>query len=290
MRGILATAVVRLLAVAGFAVGITITSGAHAVPSMARQTGYQCAKCHTVFPELTPFGRQYKLGGFALSSDKWDAQPLLDRVPLSAGLIASRTATRSTTAGGTDSDEFPKDRDIALQTAAGYVGGKIANNAGALIQYNYNGIERAWEMEMFDARYANSFTLAKEELAWGVTLNNNPTVSDIYNSTPAWGFPHTGTAAEQMPAATLVDMTLASKVGGVGVYGMWNNLVYVELATYRTARNGAFRFMSWGQPWGSEELEGSVLKGNAPYWRVALQQEWSGHSFAIGSYGLSAKL
>src|SRR5208337_4213908 len=37
---------------------------ASAVPSFARQTGQPCATCHTAFPELTPFGRQFKLMGY----------------------------------------------------------------------------------------------------------------------------------------------------------------------------------------------------------------------------------
>ena len=37
---------------------------AHAVPSFARQTGYTCAVCHTVFPQLTAFGRNFKLHGY----------------------------------------------------------------------------------------------------------------------------------------------------------------------------------------------------------------------------------
>lgn len=35
---------------------------AQAVPSMARQTGYECGKCHTVFPELNQFGRNFVSG------------------------------------------------------------------------------------------------------------------------------------------------------------------------------------------------------------------------------------
>ena len=39
-------------------------SAAQAVPSFARQTGMACAACHTVYPELTPFGREFKLNGY----------------------------------------------------------------------------------------------------------------------------------------------------------------------------------------------------------------------------------
>ncbi|MGO9983712.1 MAG: hypothetical protein ACLPIX_05815, partial [Rhodomicrobium sp.] len=37
---------------------------ASAVPAYARQTGQPCATCHTAFPELTPYGRQFKLTGY----------------------------------------------------------------------------------------------------------------------------------------------------------------------------------------------------------------------------------
>lgn len=272
-----------------------IATPASAVPSMARQTGYECARCHTVFPELTPFGRQFKLGAYALSSQKWDERQWSDRIPVSFALQASRTSTSDVTAGGTNGNgatptDFPHDRKVIAQTAALYYGGKITDNSGALVQYNYDGIEQRWGMEMFDARYANGMTLAGKELSWGVTLNNNPTVSDIYNSTPAWGFPHTGTAARQMPAATLIDMTLASKVSGIGFYGLWDDLFYFEVANYRTAKSGAFRFLSWGQRWEDAELAGSVLQGNAPYWRFALQRESGPHSFAVGTYGMAARV
>lgn len=263
---------------------------AHAVPSMGAQTGRPCSGCHTVFPELTPYGREFKLGGFTASSAKWDEKPWSERLPVAFGLMGSRTSTSNTTAGGASADEFPKDRKNVAQTVAGYIGGKIYDNVGALIQYNYDGIERLWAMEMFDARYANSLTLAGKDLAFGVTLNNNPTVSDLYNSTPVWGFPHTGTAAPQMPAAPIIDMTLASKVGGLGIYGMWDDLVYVEVANYRTAKSRGLRFLSWGQPWNTEELAGSLVQGNAPYFRLALQKEMKPHSFAAGIYGMSAKI
>src|SRR5665647_954199 len=42
-------------------------NSAQAVPSFARQTGMSCNECHTVFPELTPFGRIFKLGGYVMS-------------------------------------------------------------------------------------------------------------------------------------------------------------------------------------------------------------------------------
>jgi len=42
-----------------------------ALPSFARQTGQPCGACHTDFPSLTPFGRQFKLGGYTLGGGKF---------------------------------------------------------------------------------------------------------------------------------------------------------------------------------------------------------------------------
>ena len=42
------------------------SSPAQAVPSFARQTGMSCAACHTVAPQLTAFGRYFKLHGYVL--------------------------------------------------------------------------------------------------------------------------------------------------------------------------------------------------------------------------------
>ena len=43
---------------------------AEAVPSFARQTGMACEACHTVYPELTHFGRVFKANGYILSNVK----------------------------------------------------------------------------------------------------------------------------------------------------------------------------------------------------------------------------
>jgi len=259
-------------------------SPAEAVPSMERQMGVECATCHTVFPELTPFGRQFKLRGFSMSAPKSDDAPILSKIPVSASLQLSRTATKNTSTQGATNDNFPRDRETFVQTAALYYGGKITDQSGALVQYNlYDGIERKSGMEMFDVRYANTAMLGKE-LVYGFTLNNSPTVSDIYNSTPSWSFPHTDSVTLMPAGSTLIDMNLASQVGGVGAYALWDDLVYAEFALYRTTNTGAFRFMGLNVP------TENIIKGYAPYWRLALQREAGAHSVSVGTYGMVGKV
>lgn len=256
----------------------------YAVPSMGRQTNMSCSSCHTIFPELTPFGRQFKLRGFSMSAPKADAKSPLTLLPLSGLLQASITSTSNTKTAGALLSDFPSDSDPLLQAAGIYYGGKIIGKAGALVQFSYDGIEKRWAMEMFDTRYANSFTLGKKEWVYGFTLSNTPTVTDIYNSTPQWAFPHTESAAVQPAASTLLDLRLASQVGGAGAYLMWNNLVYAEVAFYHSARKGPLRALTAGA-----EIE-NVVNDFAPYWRVAVQREWSSHNLSVGTYGIVADL
>ncbi len=54
----------------GIGLCVSLASPSRAVPSFARQTGMTCAACHTVFPELTPFGREFKLNGYVLDNIK----------------------------------------------------------------------------------------------------------------------------------------------------------------------------------------------------------------------------
>jgi hypothetical protein len=65
LRAVAAIGGVASVAALVTAAAILIKSpSASAVPSFARQTGRPCATCHIVFPELTPFGRRFKLGGY----------------------------------------------------------------------------------------------------------------------------------------------------------------------------------------------------------------------------------
>src|SRR5208283_451908 len=45
-------------------------SSVNALSSFARQTGLSCGTCHYSFPELTPTGREFKLNGYTLTTEK----------------------------------------------------------------------------------------------------------------------------------------------------------------------------------------------------------------------------
>src|SRR5580700_4660151 len=79
--GLLGSALIML----AFAVGLLAPQQSQALPSYARQTGLGCGVCHTEFPQLAPFGRRFKIGGYTLrkpEDKRIDATP---RTPGSLG-------------------------------------------------------------------------------------------------------------------------------------------------------------------------------------------------------------
>ncbi len=257
---------------------------ASAIPSFARQTGMDCSDCHTVFPELTPVGRDFKLQGYVESeSDK----PYQFPPPLAAVAQFSYTGARGLTNGVApfDSENRATDKTNLPQALSIFYGGKIYGRLGAFIQATYDGVGNSVFLDNTDIRFAGKTTLAGKGLTFGLTVNNNPTVQDVWNSTPAWGFPPATSAVANTPAAgAIIDGALAQQVGGVGAYFYWNKLLYAEGSVYRTARNGITK------PLGAGTTTDTVVDGAVPYWRLALQQEWQEHSLSIGTYGLVADI
>ncbi len=261
---------------AAFAVSLLVLPGrGHAVPSYTRQTGQPCTSCHMTYVELTPFGRAFKLGGYTLSTG--------DRTfpPLSAVVQTSFTHTEAPQPGGAAPNFGPND-NFALQIASVYVAGKIFDNVGAFSQWTYDGIGRSFGLDHNDWRYANSASIGGNDLAYGVTLNDAPTVEDIYNTTTAFAFPFVSSPLAPMPAArTLID-SLPFEVGGAGAYAMLNSTVYGAFTLYKTFPRDFQRAMGVRT---SGEAEIDTV---APYWRFALQRDWDQHSLSAGTFGMYA--
>jgi hypothetical protein len=264
-----------------------------AVPSFARQTGLECTSCHLSWLELAPVGRQFKLGGYTLTKDTNEERPWLPtqnggpppKLPVAAMLQLSATHTGST--AGADASNFPKDNGVVLEQLSLFYAGRIAENVGAFAQWTYDGVAHHSSVDNTDLRYADHLSNGAWDVAYGVTVNNNPTLSDIYNTTPAWGFPFASSSVAVTPnAATLIDGGLAQQVVGIGAYSLWNQTLYAEVAAYRTADKGLSIFRA-----GTDKTTDAVLSGAAPYWRFALQHVWGGgtHSAMIGTYGMDAR-
>jgi hypothetical protein len=270
-----------------------------AVPSFARQTGMTCAACHTVFPELTPFGREFKLNGYVLDNikqvtgidiDSRQTLSLNQIPPISLMLQVSYTHTGSALPDSAITGAFAKDGEMLFpQQVSFFYAGKIADGLGAFIQLTYDGAEDHFGFDNTDVRYAHHLSFGgangnNHELILGVTLNNNPTVQDVWNTTAAWGFPYSGSSVSPTPMTSAkIDSGaggFGQTVGGLGVYAWFDDHLYVEITDYVSAIPGGAHPL--------DSTQTNVITGNAPYWRVAYEQRWDRNSLEIGAYGLNA--
>jgi hypothetical protein len=256
------------------------TNQAQAVPSFNRQTGLDCSSCHTVFPELTIVGRNFKLNGF--TATKHGDKPYEWPPPVSGMVELSFTHLKKTMPQGTfDPSNKGNDNVNVPQAISLFYGGRIyGEHVGALIQGTYDGIGNKFFLANTEVRFTVKPELFGKPLVLGLTVNNNPTVTDVLNTTPAWGFPAAGPDVALTPSAGPQIEGLGGNVGGIGGYFFWNNLLYAEVAVYRTTRQGVTQFLGGGV------VNDPVIQGVAPYWRVFLQQQWGKHSLAVGHFGL----
>lgn len=296
-------------------VGYGATMRAHAIPSFARQTGQPCMACHTAFPELTPFGRRFKLGGYTLGGGKG----IEDGVPPVAGMLVP---TFSRTRKGQDAPpttDTHTNNNLTLQQASVFYGGRIYGNLGMFMQWTYDQPSGHILMDNTDIRYADTTKLAGVDVLYGLSLNNGPTVQDVWNTTPAWSYPYVSSAlAPQFsPPGTQIEGNWAAASIGTTAYTMLNDTLYLEAGGYSPQSLRMRRAL--GQPcansaavvntqlavdavnplnnppyypwYGPQGLCASdTLAGFAPYWRVALEPNWGPHSLMVGAFGFYPKV
>lgn len=254
-----------------------------AIPAFAEQTGQPCSQCHVgaFGPQLKPYGRDFKLYGYTASDGE-------KHLP---GIAITTQSTLSHVEGYNNSDGYTPTSNSTLldQQVSGYFGGHITEESGAFLQVTYEpqgGGSNAgnWHWDNMDVRYAHLTRLGGKDLVIGATVNNAPTMQDLWNSTPIWAYPYNGPSQANAGAPTaklLLDNTLQQNTIGAGLYAMWNDTVYVEATAYKGL--GTRALTALGQrPGSSPDNYPDVM----PYWRVALQHDSENHNVQIGALGL----
>jgi hypothetical protein len=288
-------------AIAGTLLGL-LPAESQAIPIFARQTGQNCVSCHAggQFPELTAYGRMFKLTGYTMGNRA--------DVPFAMMAVASSARVSSTTPGSGDVfGDFPQNGVFHFTTASLFAGGKITDNIGLFGQWTYNAYDHQNDQshwvgqagsDQFDLRYADRFITPERDLIVGASLNNNPGVTDVWNTFNSAFQSVPGYVPVSNPggnaggpfvdvSTTPVIQGLGPVAAGINVYAFWNNMLYGELGMYRTS-NGVFSFLSQGI---TDANMSSKLRGQFnPYWRLALNHDWGANSAMIGIYGLNSEI
>ena len=257
-----------LLALSGTALG---------VPSYASQTQQPCAACHVggFGPELTVFGRQFKLTGYTMKIGSGTD------VPLSAMLVESFTHTQKAQTSAPASG-FDTNNNFELQQVSVFLAGRLTDHLGVFSQatYSQNGGLLGWDNA--DLRYARTFTHGKHSGIWGISVNNNPTLSDVFNTAPAWSFPYMAPdLAPGAPAQPIMIDGLGGQVVGASGYTQLDGKWYLEAGVYRSLSVAFTNHVNAGY--------GGRVVGAAPYLRVNYTWNLPAGMFALGGFGLDVR-
>jgi hypothetical protein len=311
------------LAVASlFAMLVILGTPAQALPSFARQTGQPCGTCHTDFPALTPYGRRFKLLGYTTGGGKFRTTPWLGADDFRAAADRLRGFVKSPDSGQEETDKvwvppismmgiagythtqaplappsapYSTNENWVLSPVSGFWGGAVTDHVGAFAQVTYNApgpggfsdpFGHTWTWDNTDIRYADETMIGNLSVIYGITANNNPSVQDPWNTTPAWTFPYAASTIASTPGThTLIDGTFAAHVGGVGVYTFINDMLYLEATGYKTLnfrqQNGVGT-----DPFGAPGLFDTV----SPYWRAAFETHWGNNYLMLGTFGMMASV
>jgi len=212
--------------------------------------------------------------------------------------VGSYSKVANTSKSDDPGTDFSKNESVIFATASLFLGGKITDNIGAFAQItydpyavqsdtgHYSGHTNA---DNIDIRYADRFIDDKKDFIFGVSMNNNPSLTDPWNTAPAWmqyvPVPSPSSSRFIDGNSPYPGYASGGNVAGLTAYGFWNRTVYAELGVYGTADN-AFRFMSAGVA--AADL--THIRGAAPYGRLALNREWGANSLMVGIAGMQTQI
>src|SRR5208282_4285196 len=249
----------------------------------------------------THFGRMFKANGYTIdnlkqvqgiTATKEQMLSLSALPPIAVMVQISDTWLQTPLPDSTGAAGHSQTSTVGFpQQISFFYAGKIAPQLGAMIQLTYDNGAGTIGIDNTDLRYANTIPMDDDRsLIYGLSVNNNPTLQDLWNSTPAWGFPYAGSNAVVSPlAGTQIDGALAQDVAGISAYVMWNESLYGELGAYRSAKQGVLNPIT-GAAGPLDGTVSNVISGAAPYARLAYEYQWRRHDLEIGVYGATFKL
>ena len=270
---------------------VLATSSASAIPAFNRQTGQNCVACHAggQFPELTPYGRLFKMTGYTLG---------VRTVPVSVMALGSVSKVANTSKSDDASADFQKNDRPIFATASVFLGGKITDNIGAFTQFTWDPyaittdsgrFKGAFGADNMDIRYADRLIGDTHEVIFGVSANDNPSVVDPWNTVAAWMqyVPVPSPTSSQFidGASPYPGLAAGGNVAGLNAYAFIDQALYLEAGDYRTAK-GLFSFMKFGL----HDADVTKLRGDNPYLRVALNHAWGASTLMVGLTRMTSRV
>jgi len=205
-------------------------------------------------------------------------------LPLSAMAVASYVHTKRAQ-DEPPTEDAKRNNNASFDEGSIFLAGGVGSHVGGFAQVTYSGPDKAWAWDNVDLRAVGTGKIAGKDLTYGLSLNNNPTIQDSWNTLPGWGFPYTDSDYAPAPdTAPLLDGGLGQAVLGLTAYGWLDSKFYLEGGGYSTPSRGTLNFF------GADPNDPGKIHGIAPYGRAAFQTALGGGTFEAGAFALKAAL
>jgi hypothetical protein len=270
----------KLSAIAALTIAVTALTAteAAAVPAFAVQTGEPCQACHVggFGPQLTPFGREFKLQGYTLRKNSFN-------IPISAMVVASYLQTSKPQ--NPPPPGYSSNDNWALDQVSFFFAGGFGDHLGAFVQGTYDGVAKNWHWDNLDVRATTTAKVAGADVTLGASVNNAPTVQDAWNTLPAWGYPYTSSTLAPGPSTSpLLNGALAQTSLGVTGYAWINSEFYLEGGAYFSPGSGTLSSL------GVDPTNPGSINGAAPYGRIAFQHDVGPGTLELGAFGMETEI
>jgi hypothetical protein len=229
---------------------------------------------------LTAYGRQFKLNGYTFGEGE---HPMPLAAMIQGGFSRPDAALPDAPAA-----HFSNRENLSVDQVSLFVATRLTDHIGMFSQSTYSGVDRHFSWDNTDIRYARPLTVFGTDAVVGISVNNNPTVQDLWTSTPAWGYPYiTSPLVPGASTGPVISGGLGQLVLGATAYTMIHDHVYLEAGAYKGLSD------RWLGNVGLYPANNAHVNGAAPYWRAAYQfskGEHGEHYFSVGTFGLDVKM
>jgi hypothetical protein len=219
------------LSVSGIALAAGSLQPARAVPSFAAQTGQACQQCHigAEGPQLTPYGRNFKIKGYTLTG----GEGIASKVHLALWVQTEFTSTNKDLPLSGVTPDFAKQNNLFINAVSLFYSGKIADHVGVFLQGTYDNVGKAFAQDNSDIRVVGATKLFGHGIDYGVSFNNAPGWSDPWNSNYLWGWPYISNNIAPGPnaAPVLAGALQDNSLGMVG-YVWIDSHIYADFGGY----------------------------------------------------------
>lgn len=210
---------------------------------------------------------RFKLGGFT------DTDGEGTKIPVSGQLTWSRN------------NPSRGDSTSRLREADLYLGGRLNDNIGGYSKIRSNNSGNATfdtRLDDVDLRFVSKpFQMAGKDTMIGVSVNNNPGISDPVHVLPNAS---TLTPASNGGASTMLSSSaLSNRVIGASVYGLYDRNWYGEVGSYSALSPSAQDRLGWPVNGDPGKLSGTS------YARLAYMKDMKRQFFSVGLTALNTR-